>query len=223
MTTRRKFLKGAAAGTTLAASLVAAPAILRAEAPYKRTLRMQSLNSGEKLTTTYWADGEYQKGAFQRIAWFMRDLRTNTTTDMSPELMDLLWDIDQLTASSAPIYIMSAFRSERTNAWLAARSTAVDPGSFHKLGMAIDITQDFGRPDAVYYAARELNRGGAGYYPTRTPYVHVDVGPVDSWIHPNIGRRDRDAEYEALLAAREAADAETTTGTIDPAPAASPE
>ncbi|MEP0067862.1 DUF882 domain-containing protein [Pyruvatibacter sp.] len=211
MTTRRTFLKSSAAAAVATTTLVAAPAILRAEAPYKRTLRMQSLNSGEKLTTTYWADGEYQKGAFQRISWFMRDLRTNTTTQMSPALMDLLWDIDQLTSSSKPIYTMSAFRSERTNAWLAARSTSVDPGSFHRLGMAIDITQEFGDPHAVYRAARKLNRGGAGYYPTRTPYVHVDVGPVDSWVHPAIGRRDRDAEYEAQLAAEKAADAPAET------------
>lgn len=211
MTTRRTLIKTSAAATLgLATGLVSAPAILRADAPYKRTLRMQSLNSGEKLKITYWADGDYQEGAFQRLAWFMRDLRTNTTTEMSPALMDLLWDIDQLTTSSAPIYIMSAFRSERTNAWLAAQSTSVDPGSFHMRGMAIDITQDFARPDAVYKAARKLNRGGAGYYPTRTPYVHVDVGPVDHWVHPTIGRRDRDAEYEALLAAQANADAETT-------------
>lgn len=200
MTTRRHFLKQTLAAGAAAIPLVAAPAIVRADAPYKRTLRMQSLNSGEKLTTTYWADGEYEQGAFQRIAWFMRDLRTNTTTEMSPALMDLLWDIDQLTSSSKPIYTMSAYRSERTNAWLAAQSTSVDPGSFHMRGMAIDITQDFSDPHAIYRAAKKLNRGGTGYYPTRTPYVHVDVGPVDSWVHPDIGRRDRDAEYEAMLA-----------------------
>ncbi len=205
MTTRRTFLKSTLAASAAASTLVAAPAILRAEAPYKRTLRMQSLNSGEKLNITYWAEGEYREGAFKRIAWFMRDLRTNTTTDMQPQLMDLLWDIDQLTSSSKPIYIMSAFRSERTNAWLASRSRSVDPGSFHMRGMAIDITQDFADPHAIYRAARKLDRGGAGYYPTRTPYVHLDVGPVDSWVHPNIGRRDRDAEYDALIAAEKAA------------------
>lgn len=204
MTTRRTFLKTTTAAAAATTGLVAAPAILRAEAPYKRTLRMQSLNSGEKLNTTFWAEGEYQKGAFQRISWFMRDLRTNTTTDIHPELMDLLWDINQLTSSSRPIYIMSAYRSPQTNSWLASRSNSVDPGSFHMRGMAVDITQDFGDPGAVYRAARKLNKGGAGYYPTRTPYVHVDVGPEDSWVHPKIGRRDRDAEYDALIAAQKA-------------------
>ncbi len=202
MPTRRRVLQTAAAAS---AAIVTAPAIVRADAPYKKTLRMQSLNSGEKLNVTYWADGEYQEGAFRRIAWFMRDLRTNTTTDMHPALMDLLWDINELTASSRPIYIMSAYRSPQTNAWLASRSNSVDPGSFHMRGMAIDITQDFSDPEAVYRAARKLDRGGAGYYPTRTPYVHVDVGPVDHWVHPGIGRRDRDEEYEAMLAAEAAA------------------
>lgn len=207
--TRRRFAAGAAA---LVAGTLAAPAILRAEAPYKRRLRLQSLNSGERLNVTYWADGAYQEGAFRRIAWLFRDLRTNTTTDIDPALMDLLWDIDRLTASRAPIYIMSAYRSEQTNAWLAARSTAVDPGSFHMRGMAVDITQDFTDPEATFRAARQLNRGGAGYYPTRTPYVHVDTGPVDFWVHPEIGRRDRDAEYERMLAEQAARDRDGPEG-----------
>lgn len=199
--TRRTLLVGTAAS----AALVAAPAIVPARAPYKRTLRMQSLNSGEKLNVTYWADGAYQEGAFKRIKWFMRDLRNNTTIDMSPKLMDLLHDIDELTGSTNPIYIMSAYRSPETNARLAARSRSVDPGSFHMRGMAIDVTQNFHDPEAIYRAARKLNRGGAGYYPTSTPYVHVDVGPVDKWVWPAIGRRDRDAEYDAMMAAKRAA------------------
>lgn len=191
--TRRGLLAGAAAAVS---GLVAAPAILRAEAPYKRRLRMQSLNSGEKLTVTYWADGRYLDGGFRRIAWFFRDLRTNTFTDIDPALMDLLWNIDQLTASRAPIYIMSAYRSPQTNAWLAAHSDGVDPGSFHMRGMAVDITQDFHDPGAVFRAALKLSRGGAGFYPTRTPYVHVDTGPRDSWVHPQKGRPGRAAEHD---------------------------
>ena len=204
MPTRRRVIAATAATAAAAVGVLAAPAIVRAEAPWKRTLKMQSLNSGEKLTVTYWADGAWQEGAFRRIAWFFRDLRTDTYTDIDPALMDLLWDIDRLTASRAPIYIMSAYRSPETNAWLAARSTAVDPGSFHMRGMAVDITQDFTDPEATYRAAVKLARGGAGYYPTRTPYVHVDTGPVDSWVHPAIGRRDRDAEYERSLAEKAA-------------------
>ena len=103
--------------------LIAAPSIVRADAPYKRTLKLQSLNSGEKLTVTYWTDKGYRAGALKRVRWFMRDLRTG----------DL---------------------------------------------------------------AKKLGRGGAGFYPTRTPYAHVDVGPPDAWVYPGMPRPGRDEEYD---------------------------
>src|SRR3989344_3756872 len=92
-----------------AAGLLAAPAIVRAEAPYKRALRLQSLNSGEKLTVTYWTDWRYRRG------------------------------------------------------------NGVQPGSFHMRGMAMDIAQDFLDPEEVYRVAKKLGKGGAGFYPTKTP------------------------------------------------------
>lgn len=196
-TTRRTALTLAAG----AAALIAAPALVRAEAPYKRALNMQSLNSGEKLNIVYWADGDYLPDAIKRVDWFMRDLRENKTAPTDPRLLDLLHDIDANTRSKNPIYTMSGYRTERTNAWLDARGNGVDPGSFHMRGMAIDITQDFHDPEEVYRVAKKLGRGGAGFYPTKTPYVHVDVGPVDAWVYPTPGRPGRDEEYDALMAA----------------------
>jgi uncharacterized protein YcbK (DUF882 family) len=196
--TRRAALAGAAAGT----ALVAAPSILRADAPYKRRLNMQSLNSGEKLNLIYWADGEYIPDALKRVDWFMRDLRTGEKTKMHPALLDLLWEIDSLTPSSNPLYTMSGFRSESTNAWLAAHSDGVDPSSFHMRGMAIDLTQDFGDPGMIYRVAKKLGKGGAGYYPVKHPFVHVDVGPADTWVHPQHGRLDRAEQYDREQAAK---------------------
>ncbi len=73
-----------------ATALIAAPAIVKADAPYKRRLNMQSLNSGEKMKITYWVDGKYIPGALKEINWFMRDLHTNTATKMHTGLLDLL-------------------------------------------------------------------------------------------------------------------------------------
>lgn len=184
-----------------AAVLLATPSILRAEAPYKRILRMQSLNSGEKLTVTYWADGAYQADEIKRVNWFLRDLREDKAAATDPRLLDLLWEIDSNTRSKNPIYTMSGYRTEKTNAWLDARGNGVDPGSFHMRGMAVDITQDFLDPEEVYRVAKKLGRGGAGFYPTKTPYAHVDVGPVDAWVYPTPGRPGRDQEYDELMAA----------------------
>ena len=182
------------------AGLVAAPAILRAEAPYKRKLNMQSLNSGEKLSITYWADGDYIPDALKSINWFMRDLRSNDQTAMSPDLLDLLWEIDQLSPSSRPLYTMSGYRTPRTNALLASTSEGVDGNSFHMRGMAMDLTQDFSDPGMLYKIAGKLGKGGAGYYPIKHPFVHVDVGPMDTWVAPQLGRPNRAAEYDAAKA-----------------------
>jgi uncharacterized protein YcbK (DUF882 family) len=190
--TRRAALSLAAIG----AGLVAAPSILRADAPYKRQLNMQSLNSGETLKLTYWADSEYIPEALKHIDWFMRDLRTGEKTKMDVKLLDLLWEIDRLTPSNNPLYTMSGYRSPRTNAMLASTSEGVDPASFHMRGMAMDLTQDFADPGMIYRVAKKLGRGGAGFYPTNRPFVHVDVGPPDTWVYPQKGRPDRAAEYD---------------------------
>jgi len=183
---RRQLLKVG----TLTASALVTPAIVQASAPYKRTLRMQSLNSGERLTITYWADGQHLSETFNAISWFMRDLRSHETIQMSTDLLDLLWEVDQLTPSRAPLYTMSGYRSPRTNARLAARNEGVAENSFHMQGMAMDLTQDFNDPGALYRAARSLGKGGAGYYPTSRPFVHLDVGPPATWVFPAPGRGD---------------------------------
>tara|TARA_R110002110_G_scaffold198373_1_gene408650 strand:- start:327 stop:944 length:618 start_codon:yes stop_codon:yes gene_type:complete len=196
--------RSALALTASAAALVAAPSILRADAPYKRSLNMQSLNSGEKLKVTYWADGEYIDGALKSINYFMRDLRTNEHVEMSTDLLDLLHEIDSLTPSNAPLYTMSGYRSHSTNEWLASRSDAVDPSSFHMRGMAMDLTQDFADPGMIYRVAKKIGRGGAGFYPVKAPFVHVDVGPPDTWLWPEHGRLDRAEEYDrAQMKAKE--------------------
>ncbi|MCE7999180.1 MAG: DUF882 domain-containing protein [Rhodobiaceae bacterium] len=166
------------------------PAIAQAAAPYKRTLRMQSLNSGERLTITYWADGTHLAETFSAINWFMRDLRTNTTTQMSTDLLDLMWEVDQLTPSRAPLYTMSGYRSPTTNARLASRSEGVAENSFHMQGKAMDLTQDFNDVGMLYRVAKSLGKGGAGYYPTSRPFVHLDVGPPGTWVYPAPGRGD---------------------------------
>ncbi len=183
---RRHILTG---GLAVASALVT-PAIVQASAPYKRTLRMQSLNSGERLTITYWADGAHLPETFSTINWFMRDLRTNTTTQMSTDLLDLMWEVDQLTPSRAPLYTMSGYRSPTTNARLASRSEGVAENSFHMQGMAMDLTQDFHDVGMLYRVAKSLGKGGAGYYPTSRPFVHLDVGPPGSWVYPAPGRGD---------------------------------
>ena len=201
---RRDALRGAATLGLGAALAFATPAIVRADAPHKKRLKLQSLNSGEKLDLVYWADGDYLPEALTRMRHFMRDLRTETTHEIHPGLLDLLWEIDRNTRSKNPIYTMSGYRSPQTNAWLVKHSEGVDPGSFHMRGMAVDITQDFLDPEEIYRVAKKLGRGGAGYYPTKHPFVHVDIGPLDNWVFPAMPRPGRDEEYDRQQAEKEA-------------------
>lgn len=201
---RRDALRGAATLGLGAALAFATPAIVRADAPHKKRLKLQSLNSGEKLDLVYWADGDYLPEALTRMRHFMRDLRTETTHEIHPGLLDLLWEIDRNTRSKNPIYTMSGYRSPQTNAWLLKHSEGVDPGSFHMRGMAVDITQDFLDPEEIYRVAKKLGRGGAGYYPTKRPFVHVDIGPLDNWVFPAMPRPGRDEEYDRQQAEKEA-------------------
>ncbi len=183
---RRQLLKTGA----LTASALVTPAIVQAAAPHKRTLRMHSLNSGERLTITYWADGQHLRETFNAISWFMRDLRNQQTIEMSMDLLDLMWEIDQLTPSRAPLYTMSGYRSPATNARLAARSEGVAENSYHMQGMAMDLTQDFNDPGMLFRVAKSLGKGGGGYYPTSRPFVHIDAGPPATWVFPTPGRGD---------------------------------
>ena len=48
----------------------------------------------------------------------------------------------------------------------------------------------------IYRVAKKIGRGGAGFYPVKAPFVHVDVGPPDTWLWPEHGRLDRAEEYD---------------------------
>lgn len=164
--------------TAGAGALLATPSLIRADTPYKRVLNMQSLNSGEKLNIVYWADGDYLPAAIRRIDWFLRDLRENKSAPTDPRLLDLLWEIDSHTRSKNPIYTMSGYRTERTNAWLDARGNGVDPGSFHMRGMAIDITQDFHDPEEVYRVAKNSAAAAPASIRQKRPMRMSMSGPL---------------------------------------------
>jgi len=54
----------------------------------------------------------------------------------------------------------------------------------------MDLTQDFNDVGMLYRVAKSLGKGGAGYYPTSRPFVHLDVGPPATWVYPVPGRGD---------------------------------
>jgi uncharacterized protein YcbK (DUF882 family) len=176
---RRRFLATAAAGS--AAALAGIPPAAAAVRP-ERTLSLYSIHTKEALEIAYWADGRYVKGALAAIDYHLRDFRTDEVHAIDARLLDLLHRLNQQLGNRHPLHVISGYRSPRTNAMLASRSSRVSTTSYHMEGMAIDIRLPGCRLEAVREAALDLAAGGVGFYPDeRNNFVHLDTGPVRSW------------------------------------------
>lgn len=147
-----------------------------------RTLTLFHAHTQENITVTFRRYSTYDRGALEKLNWFLRDWRKDEPTEMDPRLFDVVWATWREVGSSAPIRVVSAYRSPSTNAMLRRRSSAVAKQSQHMAGKAMDMHM----PDVSMAKVREigmrLQNGGVGYYPTAgTPFVHLDVGSVRSW------------------------------------------
>lgn len=147
-----------------------------------RSLTMVHSHTNETISITYKSGGSFDSSALEKLNWFLRDWRIDEPTSMSPHLFDIVWHVYREVGASAPIKIMSAYRSPGTNAMLRRRSRGVAKESQHMRGNAMDIHI----PGVSMAKAREiglrLQRGGVGYYPSAgSPFVHLDVGSVRHW------------------------------------------
>lgn len=147
-----------------------------------RTLLIHHTHTGESGTFTFKKDGRYDSAALEKLNWFLRDWRTNEPTKMDPQLFDIVWEVYRETDATAPIQVVSSYRSPATNAMLRSRSRGVAKTSQHMLGKAMD----FFIPGVDLVRLREaglrLQRGGVGFYPTSgSPFVHMDTGSVRHW------------------------------------------
>lgn len=145
-----------------------------------KQLRFENLHTGETLTATYWAEGNYQPDSLQAIDHVLRDHRADESYPMNTDLLDLLYDLQQTLDNRQPIQIISAYRSPQTNAKLREKSNGVAKRSLHMQGKAIDIRLPQCELCDIRGAALSLRRGGVGYYP-RSGFIHVDVGRVRQW------------------------------------------
>jgi uncharacterized protein YcbK (DUF882 family) len=172
---RRAFL---GAGLGLSATALTASPTRAAIAP--RALTFENLHTGEKLTATYWADGQYVPESAKQLAWVLRDYRNNQTRPIDPALFDLLYALRETVDTQRPFEVISGYRSPETNAALARASEGVATHSLHMSGKAIDIRVANVSLTHLRNAARSLGRGGVGFYP-RSDFVHVDTGRPRIW------------------------------------------
>lgn len=170
---RRRFLASFVAS-------ISAPTALRPIRRAPRTLRLDHLHTGERLTVDYFLDGAYDPEALATVNRFLRDFRTNEVHAIDASLLDLLHRISDATNTGRPFQVISGFRSPKTNARLRQKSHAVAARSLHMVGQAIDIRLADVPLTQLRAAALSINRGGVGFYQVSN-FVHVDVGPVRHW------------------------------------------
>ncbi|MGB7034141.1 MAG: DUF882 domain-containing protein, partial [Xanthobacteraceae bacterium] len=147
-----------------------------------RTITMHHMHTGEDITITYKRDGRYDEAALKKLNWFLRDWRRSEATSMDPRLIDLVWEVQRETGSTAPIQVVCGYRSPQTNAMLRRRSEGVARFSQHMLGRAMDFYVPGISLEKVREIGLRLARGGVGFYPeSGSPFVHMDVGGIRMW------------------------------------------
>src|SRR5215469_4232860 len=164
-TSRRRFLKFGLAA-------ISAAAVWPAEARLidRRRLSLENLHTGERLDTVYWVNGVYQPGALRAIDVLLRDFRNGEVHPIDRKLLDLLGRLQARLHSTAPIQVISGYRSPETNAMLASYTDGVAAGSLHMEGMAVDIRIPGRSLRSIHRVALQMDAGGVGYYP-RSDFV----------------------------------------------------
>ena len=133
---RRRFLQVSGG---LAAGLLVAPAHAAVDRSGHRELSLHNLHTGERITRTYWADGEYLADPLSDLNHVLRDHRTDEVHPIDPQLLDVLHRLRHNVGSRKPFEIISGYRSPKTNAMLRGKSNGVAKRSLHMQGKAIDV------------------------------------------------------------------------------------
>jgi len=145
-----------------------------------RTLKFYHTHTGKTLDAVYWVDGAYNPPALDDLNEFLADWRDLQKTEIDPLLLDILWQIQQETGNEGVFEVISAYRSSDTNEMLRETTTGVAQKSQHVLGKAIDVRLRGLDTAELRDTARELQRGGVGYYAS-SDFVHIDTGRPRYW------------------------------------------
>jgi len=185
---RRAFIKGLVRVVAAAPLLAVAQSSLAkvastqdlAEMKNAKTLAFEHTHTGEKLSITYAVGDDYVLDSLKTVNRFLRDHYTGRVGRMDPELLDLLYELKRECSVDEPFQVISGYRCPATNRKLRRRSRGVARKSLHMEGRAIDIRLPDTKLAELRDAARDLGRGGVGFYPSRG-FVHVDTGDVRFW------------------------------------------
>ena len=177
---RRAFcVAGAAALLGLAARSPVAARTYQEDA--ERRVPIRNLWTGEMRDLVFWRDGDYDQRAILAYSYLLRDRRDGGYAEVFYGLLDQLFFLWKALGRPGHIGLVSGYRSAGSNAYLRATTEGVARNSLHTIGMAADIRVPGIASEAVWRHAVDLRRGGAGLY-GGSDFVHIDVGPVRSWV-----------------------------------------
>lgn len=183
---RRSFLAlgaKAAAGICLARAVPAwanVPSSLSERSQKTKSLSFYHTHTREQLNITYAKAGEYDPEALSRINTYLRDFRTAEVHPIDPDVLDILWTIQQKMCCNSTYEIISGYRSPKTNQLLRQKSSGVAKRSLHMKGKALDVRITGEKTRNVRDCAISLKSGGVGYY-AKSNFVHIDTGRVRTW------------------------------------------
>ena len=146
----------------------------------ERSLSFYHIHTNERLSATYYAEGQFVPASLRQINYFLRDFRTDEVHEIDPNLLDFLYFISISTDHRGVFEVISGYRSPQTNAKLRRKSTAVAKRSLHMQGRAIDVRIKGVNTSTLRKIATALEKGGVGYYP-KSGFVHVDTGRFRTW------------------------------------------
>ncbi len=179
--TRRALLGAFAATMITAAPAMAGVFSYNKGAGSIRRVNLRSGRTGEAIDIIYWIEGEYIRPALDEVNYFMRDWRENRATNMDRRNIDLIAAAHNLLETDEPFHMLSGFRTQRTNNLLRSRSRRVAKKSYHIRAMAADLRLGSRSVSQISRAGLSCRAGGVGKY-YRSNFVHLDCGPVRTWV-----------------------------------------
>lgn len=146
-------------------------------------LDLVNVHTDEKISLRYHGPTGYDLDAIRKINWLMRDWRQDELVQMDVRLFWALSAIRMAAINdghSGVMYLLSGYRTEKTNRMLAKKNGGVARNSLHLEGKASDITMEGVSIKALADYATWLQVGGVGSY-RRSNFVHIDSGRTRRW------------------------------------------
>ena len=144
-------------------------------------LKLRAQRTGEVFDDVFRSGPIIYDDALGEIDRLLRDWRRDEVVKIDRGLIELLSMVQEEIGFDNAITVVSGYRSAATNRMLRRSNRAVAKNSYHVLGKAADIRLPGVSTATLRKLAVKMKAGGVGYYP-RAGFIHLDTGPVRTWI-----------------------------------------